>query len=179
MQNLKPRLLLAVALAIGVLILSAPNAWGQGNCVAFRGAVRASYQPIDPSNPSGEWAWIGDGEFTFGKGPVLKATIVDRNTGMKKAEGNTWIGTETATWTFNKDDSFQLITRFVTQHMNDPLGVYRVNETGTIANGTGTYKNVYGHFTVHGPFGPGVPGSTPPGTWNWTSEYHGNICGID
>ena len=176
MRNRKRWLPLAATLAIGAFLASATPARGQGQCVAFTGKVSAAYNGA---------AWVGAGVFTFGKGQPRTATIVDKNTGMKLGHDptsgkNVWIGTETATWTFDDspNDSFQLITRFVTEHMIDPSGVFRVNESGTIANGTGMFQNAYGHFTVHGPFGPGVPGPGEPGQMNWSSEYHGEICGI-
>jgi hypothetical protein len=120
-------------------------------------------------------AWVGTTTWSFGGGPLLTAEITDVNTGMKKMDKNTWIGTETSTLDFG-DGVFQLITRFVTQHMNDPFGMYRVNETGTIVGVSGKYAKVYGRFTVHGPFGPGL---SQNGTWLWYSEYHGTICGLN
>jgi hypothetical protein len=166
MYRSKPRLFLAVALAIGVFFVPAPSAWGQNHCVQLRGTVSAMYNGT---------AWVGTTTWSFGGGPLLTAEITDVNTGMKKMDKNTWIGTETSTLDFG-DGVFQLITRFVTQHMNDPFGMYRVNETGTIVGVSGKYAKVYGQFTVHGPFGPGL---SQNGTWLWYSEYHGNICGLN
>jgi len=175
MQNLRSRLLFALPLAIGLLVVSASSAWAQTHCVSLKGTVTAAFTGT---------AWVGTTTWNFGNGPTLTATIIDINTGMKPGKDpttpgtNVWIGTETSTLDFGNGDTFQLITRFVTQHMNDPFGLYRVNENGTIANGTGKYSKVHEHFTVHGPFGPGLS-KDGTGTWLWTSEYNGNICGLD
>ena len=50
------------------------------------------------------------------------------STGYEKAEGDFWIGTEKTTVDFGNGDTFQLITRWITHHMNSTSGVFEVTE---------------------------------------------------
>jgi hypothetical protein len=127
-------------------------------------------------------AWVGEGEFTVA-GQVLRASVVDVNTGVEK-HSEMWWGTETATFDFGKGNTVQLLTEFTTEHMTNPSGVFHVNEIGTLAKGTGRFRKAYGHFNSQGPFGPGVvlPAgkvSPPAGvTMYWIGHYDGTICGL-
>jgi sugar lactone lactonase YvrE len=107
----------------------------------------------------------------------LRASAVVVNTGVSKKDGDFWLGTETATLDFGDGDTLQLITTFVTDHMLNPSGVFRVTEVGIIANGTGRFTYANGVFFTPGSFGPGL---SPDGqTMLWTGEYQGIVCGVD
>ncbi len=182
MKTLKPGRLLALTLVIG-LLLAAPAAWGQNNCQAFRGAIVARLVPVSPT----VMVWKGEITFTIGNGAPLHGTTETINTGAKKGGPGdplapTWIGTEETTVVLdNQGGSFMLLTRFTApQTQANQTGAGWVEERGTIAPAAGengAFKDVYGHFTLHGPFGPGVP-HADDGIIGWTGEYHGNICGV-
>jgi hypothetical protein len=132
-------------------------------------------------------AWVGDATFQIGKDAEITATTQTLNTGVTKGGPGTdspiYIGTEETTAMIKPalNEGFLLLTRFVLQQRKIVSGVSWVNETGTIAplpGATGKYKNVYGHYTLHGPFGPAVP-HTEVGIMGWNGQFHGNICGIE
>lgn len=129
-------------------------------------------------------AWYGQGDFTFGR-LTLHATVEDPNTGFADM-GDTWLGTEEATFTFGKGEQITLMTSFVTEHQTDAAadsGVFHVNETGYFAKGTGRFRHAYGRFNLQGPFGPGtrLPSEITPGPNDglfWIGQYNGTICGV-
>ena len=162
-------------LLFALVLLAIPStAVAQDQCVPFGGTLYAWHTT----------AWIGSGELTVGR-DVLHATINDVNTSVVK-DGDVWRGTETATFDFGSGNTVDLLTDFVTEHMNDAAagsGVFHVNEIGTFAHGTGVFKNVYGHFSSQGPFGPKVklPDTIKPAEGAdmfWIGQYHGMICGL-
>jgi hypothetical protein len=171
MSSNNPSLFLLFVL---VLLLIPSAAAAQNQCVPFGGTIYAWHTN----------AWIGSGEFTVGR-QVLHATINDVNTSIVK-DGDVWRGTETATFDFGSENTVDLMTDFVTEHMNDAAaasGVFHVNEIGTFAHGTGIFKNAYGHFSSQGPFGPKVklPENVKPpenADMFWIGQYNGMICGI-
>jgi hypothetical protein len=183
MKTLRSGLLFALTPAIG-LLLTAPAARAQDRCQAFRGTIVARLVPISQT----AFVWKGEITFTIGSGVPLHGTTETINTGVKKGVPGdpadpVYIGTEETTVVLdNQAGGFVLVTRFVTpQKMFNATGLGWVNETGTIApvpGDQGKFKNVYGHYTLRGPFGPGVP-HLPDGIMGWTGEYHGNICGVD
>ncbi len=184
MNTLRTELRFAFILAIGVLLAAAASpAWGQDHCQAFRGTIVARLVPVSLT----AFVWKGEISLTVGNGAPLHGATETINTGIKKGGPGSgepvYIGTEETTVVFdNQAGSFLLVTRFVAvQHGVDTTGVGWVNETGTIAPAPGeegNFKNVYGQYTLRGPFGPAVP-HEPDGIIGWTGEYHGNICGLD
>jgi hypothetical protein len=171
------RILIALsALALGV-VAAVPKAGAQDQCVPFGGTIYGWHSD----------AWYGVGDFTVGKN-VMHATIADPNTGFTPM-GDVWLGAEEATFTFANGDKITAMTDFITEHMTnlgDPNAVFHVNETGYFAKGTGRFKNAWGHFSLQGPFGPGVtlPANiTVPDDPNkdgmfWIGQYNGTICGV-
>jgi hypothetical protein len=115
----------------------------------------------------------------------MHASVTDPNTGLTDF-GDTWLGTEEATFDFGKGDTIVLMTEFVTEHQTDSggaQGVFHVNETGYFARGTGRFKHAWGRLNLQGPFGPGVtlPKSVEPGPndgFFWIGQYMGTICGV-
>jgi hypothetical protein len=143
------------------------------NCVPFGGTIYAGHTT----------AWIGGGDFTVGRA-TRHANVVDVNTSISQ-DGDVWRGTETATFDFGKGNTVDLVTDFVTEHMNNATstGIFHVNEIGTFSNGKGKFKNAYGHFSSQGPFGPNVKlpstATVPEGSnMFWIGQYHGFICGV-
>jgi hypothetical protein len=171
------RILIALStLALGV-VAAVPEAAAQEQCVPFGGTIYGWHSD----------AWYGVGDFTVGK-DVMFATIVDPNTGFTD-QGDIWLGTEEATFTFKNGDKITAMTEFVTEHMTDSGGgggVYHVNETGYFSKGTGRFKHAWGRFSLQGPFGPGValpanisvPDDPNKDGWFWIGQYNGTICGV-
>jgi hypothetical protein len=164
-----------VSFAFFVLIIAGFFASANAqNCVPFGGTIYAGHTN----------AWIGGGEFTVGR-VTRHANVVDVNTSMVQ-DGDVWRGTETATFDFGNGNTVDLVTDFVTEHMNDAAaqsGIFHVNEIGTFANGKGKFKNAYGHFSSQGPFGPNVKlpeaAKVPEGSQMfWIGQYHGFVCGV-
>jgi hypothetical protein len=158
--------------AVAILLCWTSPALGQEHCTPFGGTLYGWHDGK---------AWIGEGDFLVGK-QVLHAKVVDVNNTLEK-HGETWWGTETATFTFTAGDKVQLITEFTTEHMTNAAGVFHVNENGTFANGTGRFRTASGHFTSQGPFGPAVVlprGKEPPTkmAMYWIGHYSGTICGV-
>jgi|SRR5208283_4075412 len=181
MRNTILRVLSITALVIGALLLAAPTAIAQqlsdsqDRCVPAGGTVYGWHTSV---------AWFATGNFTVGRN-VYRVMLVDINTSFFDG-GDIWTGTEAATIDFGRGDRLQLSAEFVTEHMNDAVsssGVFHINEIGTFTKGTGRFKNAYGHWTMQGPFGPGVtlPGNIQPPSdadMYWIGQYHGTICGI-
>jgi hypothetical protein len=168
------RILIALsALALGV-VAAAPKAVAQDQCVPFGGTIYGWHSD----------AWYGVGDFTVGKN-VMHATVADPNTGLTDM-GDTWLGTEEATFTFANGDKITAMTEFITEHMTDPggaQGVIHVDETGYFSKGTGRFKNAWGRFNLQGPAGPGVklPATITPDAndgFFWIGQYNGTICGV-
>ncbi len=169
---------LMFGLAVSGMLLSA-NAQERGGmssqCLPFGGTVYGWH--------NGD-SWYGVGDFTFGK-KTLHATVVDPNTGFTD-NGDIWLGTEEATFTFANGDKVTLMTDFVTEHQTDAAGtqgVYHVNETGSFARGTGRFHHAWGRFNLQGPFGWGVtlPSKITAGPndgFFWIGQYNGTICGL-
>ena len=88
-------------------------------------------------------SWFGVGDFTFGR-KTMHATVSDPNTAFTD-NGDTWLGTEEATFTFASGEKVTLMTDFVTEHQTDPAGtqgVDHVNEIGYFARGTGRFQQL-------------------------------------
>jgi len=174
MQSLLLRLLSVAVLTIGVLILIAPTAQAQGQCVPFSGTIHFWFTDT----------WHGVGAFTIGRN-LRHADILSVNTSFFD-DGDVFRGTETWTLDFGKGDTIQLKTSFVTEHMNDAAassGVFHLIEVGTFANGTQVFKNAYGNLSVQGPFGPNVklPDNIqpPPDAQMFSvAPSQGMICGL-
>jgi hypothetical protein len=156
-----------------VLLMFSGTALSQDQCRPFGGTLYGWHDGK---------AWAGEGDFMVG-GQKLHAKVVDVNTAIEK-HGDMWWGTETATFDFGEGNRVELLTEFTTEHMTNVSGVFHVNEIGTFANGTGSFRKASGHFTSQGPFGPGVrlPGgkAKPPAgaSMYWIGHYDGVICGI-
>ena len=174
----------AIVLISGLLLMLvglAPSTSAQAQtripsqCVPFGGTIYGWH--------NGD-SWYGVGDFTFGR-KIMHATVSDPNTGFTD-NGDTWLGTEEATFTFASGEKITLMTDFVTEHQTDPAGtqgVYHVNEIGYFARGTGRFQHAWGRFTLQGPFGFGValPTNITPGTNDglfWIGQYNGSICGL-
>ena len=155
--------------------------------MAFRGSINGGLVFLEAV--PGPVGWVGEASFTFGTNDAeLDAKTVTINTGLKKgvpgSGDKVTIGTEETIVDFgNGIGRFKLVTRFVTQHGNKTESW--VNETGTIVpiDSDGTFADVRGQYTLHGPFGPFIPqpdltGYVPLGL-GWLGEFHGTICGFD
>jgi hypothetical protein len=178
MWNLLRKLLSVAVLTIGVLILIGPPAQAEGQCQC---------QPFSGTFygwNTGDWHAVAN--ITIGNN-VYRATLLAVNTSFTD-DGDVWLGTETWTLDFGRGNTIQLMTHFVTQHMNDAVadsGVFHVIELGTFANGTGMFRHTYGSLISPGLFGPNVklPDNIelPPeaqGAWLWIGPSQGMICGM-
>lgn len=174
MRNLILRFFSTIALAIGVLLLVAPAAEAQQHCVPFGGTIYGWL--------TDHWQGVGD----FAVGRKAWHTTLNVDTLSVVDGGDTWTGTEALAFDFGKHNILQGFGTFVTEHMTDPGGsggVFHINEEGPFLKGKGIFKNVYGHWTMQGPFGPGVklPDNIQPppdAGWFWIGQYHGTICGM-
>ncbi len=174
MRTLLLRCLSVIVLTIGVLMLMAPTAQAQGQCVPVSGTIYFWYTDT----------WHGVGDFTIGR-KASHPDILSVNTSFFD-DGYVWRGTEKWTLDFGKGNTVQLKMRFVAEHVNDAVsssGVFHITEVGKFFKGTGMFKNAYGSFTVQGPFGPNVklPAEIqpPPDAQMFSvAPSQGMICGL-
>ena len=124
----------------------------------------------------GKGAWVGHAILAIGGNPPVKATIVDRNNSIARTPDGAISGTETITFSLPDGSSFDVRAKFTGIPASTP-GLYRLDETGTIANGTGAYDRVSGQVVVQGPFLFPDPATTP-GAPPWIAEIHGVIQGL-
>lgn len=175
MKRLLSGMLSMAVLTIGVLILIAPPAQAQGNCVPLSGTL---YLWLTDT-------WHGVADLTIG-GKLLHADVVAVNTGFFDG-GDIGIGTEDWTVNFGHGNTIRLRMNFVTEHMNDEVsssGVFHVIDIGKIAKGTGIFKNASGNFSVEGPFGPNVklPDNIQPPPESQMLGFtpvQGMVCGLN
>jgi hypothetical protein len=125
-------------------------------------------------------AWVGTAYISIAGGTVETATFQDDGTGFWEhgARGG-WSGTETNTITFTDaggsvTGSFQVPASYNAQLTGTPE-LFVLHETGTLANGTGSYDGVSGHIALEGPFTFPDVGDVAP---QWIGEMHGSICGL-
>jgi hypothetical protein len=180
MRNLLLKLLSAAFLTMGVLILMAPLAQAQDQCLPFSGTIYG--WAID------NWEMVGD--FTIGH-KVYHAKISVESGPLLSGDPTTddvWQGTELWTFDFGKGNTIQLKARFVTEHANvvaNTSGIFHYTEVGTFTNGTGMFKHVFGSLVAQGPFGPGVklpstiPAPAGEGVWYFVAPTQGTICGLN
>jgi hypothetical protein len=175
MRSLRLRCLSVVVLTMGALLLIAPTAQAQGNCVPVSGTIYFWFTDT----------WHGVGDFTIGRN-ASHPDILSVNTSFFD-DGYVWRGTEKWTLDFGNGDTIQSKMRFVAEHVNDAVsasGVFHITEVGTFNHGTGLFKNAYGSLTIQGPFGPNVklPGKIqpPPDSIMFAvAPSQGMICGLN
>lgn len=168
---------LAVLLALSLMLItqqssSAPN---QVKSYSLSGSLCGSYEPLDPLNPLGEWAWKGTAVISFANQPPKFATFVDRNnwSGTRGKGGQGLYGSETITFTFDDGSgTFQATVDFYGTPAATPL-MYNVQERGPIGNGTGDYALANGMLTTHGT-AIAIP-AKPGAALTWMAELHGSI----
>jgi hypothetical protein len=124
----------------------------------------------------GKGAWVGHAILSFDAQPPVKATIVDRNTSLNRRADGAICGTEVITVTIPEKGSFDVLANFTGTPASTP-GLYTLDETGRIANGTGAYDQLAGNVVVKGPFLIPDPATTP-GAPPWIAEIHGAIQGL-
>lgn len=125
----------------------------------------------------GKGAWVGQAIVRIEGRAAAKATFVDRNNSIVRNNDGAISGTETITLSFPDGGSFEVIAKFKGTPASTP-GLYTLQETGTIANGTGAYDRVSGSVVVQGPFllpDPAVTPGAPP----WIAEIHGVLQGLN
>jgi hypothetical protein len=156
----------------------------QGNCLPFSGTVHGALYRDAPGQPR---YWHMVGHFTIGN-DVYSATIAVKGT-SQIIDGYIWQGNETWTFDFGGDNTIELMTDYVTEHMTaggvtNPEGIFHIREVGIFANGTGAFKNAYGNLAADGPFGPNVVLHDTPKWWPSTgvamfyvAPSQGTICG--
>lgn len=124
----------------------------------------------------GKGAWVGHAILTFGEQSPVKATIVDRNTSLNRTADGGICGSEIITVTIAEKGSFDVLAKFTGTPASTP-GLYTLNETGSIANGTKEYWQLAGSVVVKGPFLLPDPATTP-GAPPWIAEIHGDVQGL-
>jgi hypothetical protein len=175
-----------VGIAGLILLFAAPAANAQGNngCTAFQATMQGSlFLPPDlPPGTPPAGAWIEEGYVTI-RGtsvPLHVRSVYDLATiGSKRETRNIFLGTETGVYAFDDGSTFELASHFTAPHQASAIGLYVINESGTITNGTGQLAGVSGQFTAHGIYGPAVPPIEDGGLFGVIAELHGNICGVD
>jgi hypothetical protein len=161
----------SIAGAIALLMSPGPTAQAQspGGGVTISGTI---YGTLGLA-PEGVPAWIGNAMVSFGNGPALIATFIDRNNSADfKKHGLS--GTETISLEFlDGSGSFDIVGRFNVSQASTP-GLFVLHETGYITNGKKNYANLSGRVTVQGPaVEPPPEGGVPM----WISEIHGVTVG--
>jgi hypothetical protein len=160
-------------------VTSAAAALLLAGVIAMRGADSA--QPLSGTIYGAfsyeQEAWVGHAILQFNDGDPLKATFIDRNTSLGMRKNGAIDGTETITLEFSDGSgTFEILGQFSGTPGSTP-SLYMLHETGTIANGTGRYRNLSGHVSLQGPFlfpNPEVTPGAPP----WIAEIHGSTKGL-
>jgi hypothetical protein len=170
--------LVGIAVLVLLFTASAANAWGKDGCVSFQATAQGSFL-FTSSLPNG--GWVVDAYFTIGDAQPLHATIVyDADTILpKKTTRNTFLGAEKGVVTVDGGGTFDLVSHFTAPHQAFTTEVFKLNESGTISNGTGRFANISGHFTDHGIYGPAVTATDPSAVMGSITDMQGNICGVD
>jgi hypothetical protein len=141
----------------------------QQNCTSIAGTI---YGHLEADIP----AWVGSALVSFGRGAAQRATFVTTPLGMdfdRFAAGKTFRGRERNTFTFEDGATFSIEGPFVGLPLSTP-GLYTLNESAEITEGSGRLADVSGHVSVHGPFIWPLLDPRPL----WIAEMHGSICGI-
>ena len=162
--------------AVFIFVTNASSASAQGNCLPFSGTIYGALYAEFGQSP----AWHLVGGFRIGH-EVYDATIDVTLTSLSTDE-DIWQGAETWTFDFGEDDTIQLMTDFVTEHMTNPDGIFHIREVGTFANGTGAFKHADGNLSAEGPFGPNVvlhnvTQLPADALMFWVAPSQGMICG--
>ncbi|MBZ5581296.1 MAG: hypothetical protein LAQ30_03670 [Acidobacteriia bacterium] len=109
--------------------------------------------------------------------PRKSAPIIDDTSKIPPEAGrNVAIGTETGKLTFDDGSKLEMPGHFTAVRLWAPNGVARLNESGTIEKGTGTFTNASGNFTTHGVFGPGVLPADSAAVMGVVQDTSGTIC---
>lgn len=124
----------------------------------------------------GKGAWVGHAILAIGGRQSVKATFIDRNNSIIREKDGAICGTETITLLLPDGSTFEITAEFTGTPGATP-GLYTLNESGSIANGTGAYRGASGHVVVQGPFLFPDPAATP-GAPPWIAEIHGSVQGI-
>jgi hypothetical protein len=73
---------LAVLLALSTMLLTQQSSSAPPNPVksySIAGSLCGTYEPLDPLDPQGEWAWLGSAVISLANQQPKFATFVDRN----------------------------------------------------------------------------------------------------
>lgn len=141
------------------------------NSAEISGTIYGSYD----YSFEGKGAWVGHAILAIGGRQSVKATFIDRNKSIVRKKDGAICGTETITLSFPDGGTFDIAAEFTGTPGGTP-GLYTLNESGSIANGTGTYRSASGHVVVQGPFLVPDPATTP-GAPPWIAEIHGFLQG--
>jgi hypothetical protein len=121
-----------------------------------------------------EVAWVGTVLLSLDGGAPLHAAFITRNNTIeadKAAAGKPFRGTETTTLTL-PDGAFDFHGSFLAIPVSTP-GLYDLNESGDIANGTGTFAGASGRAIMRGPFVAPFADREPL----FIGRIHGSLCG--
>ncbi len=124
----------------------------------------------------GKGAWVGHAILVFEGQPPVKAALVDRNTSLNRKADGAISGTEVITMTIPEKGSFDVLADFTGTPASTP-GLYSLDETGRIENGSGAFRELAGYVVVKGPFLLPDPATTP-GAPPWIAEIHGAVQGL-